>query len=352
MCKHYYSIIDADALLKLSLGDQSYLAQIEDEIEWTITQKEIFETHYILSLDGNILAADSHLKAQGFSANDEFMISPEAIEHVSSGHSYYTDVYQFGGMERLTGYAPIFRDHDPQNEVIAINAIDFEGSIVGERTWQMAKPTLLIGLLLPISAALITSVFVRRIVKPIQAITSHVNGVALGKLNIKPLHIKTEDELGKLATDVNQMVTSLKSVIRGVAENSELIAATSEELFARADETSNSTDQIHLEIDELALGVEKQSQSTETANLNLSHMAQSIIQISTEIEHLTKASTEADQVAQSGLNIVNQTMNQMTIINKNTNEMYQIAGRLDDKSIKNDQIINLITNISKQTYLL
>lgn len=345
-------IIDPDALLELTNGNQDYLNQIETEIEWTVTQKEIFETHYILSLDGVVLASDSHLKAQGFSASDQFMISEEAIEHVTSGHSYYTDVYHFGGMDRITGYAPIFRDHDPKNEVIAINAIDFEGSIVGERTWQMAKPTFLIGLLLPILAALITSIFVRRTVKPIEAISHHVNHVAQGKLNIEPLVVNTKDELGKLAADVNDMVDSLQVIIKEVVENSELIVATSEELFARADDTSNSTDRIHTAINELATGVEKQSQSTTTANNNLSLMANSIEKISEEIDQLTVASKDADQVAFSGREIVKQTMDQMQAINTNTSEMNQIAKRLNDQSKAIDHIINLITEISEQTNLL
>lgn len=345
-------IIDPNALLELVNGNQDYLNQIESEIEWTVKQKEIFETHYILSLDGIVLAGDSHLKEQGFYASDQFIITDEAVEHVVSGHSYYTDVYYFGGMERITGYAPIFRDHDPQNEVIAINAIDFEGSIVGERTWEMAKPTLLIGFLLPIIAAIVTSLFVRRTVKPIQAISTHVNQVARGKLNIEPLAIKTNDELGTLANDINEMVNSLQTVIKDVVENSELIAATSEELFARADETSHSTDRIHLAINELASGVEKQSSSTEMANNNLSSMAQSIEQISKEIGDLTVASKEADQVAYSGREVVKQTMNQMETINQNTAEMNQIAKRLNNQSKEIDQIITMITDISDQTNLL
>ena len=345
-------IIDPNALLELINGNQDYLTQIENEIEWTVTQKEIFETHYILSFDGVVLAGDSHLKKQGFYASDQFVITDEAIEHVRSGHSYYTDVYRFGGMERITGYAPIFRDHDPQNEVIAINAIDFEGSIVGERTWEMAKPTLLIGLLLPIVAAIVTSLFVRRTVKPIQAISTHVNQVAQGKLNIDPLVIETNDELGTLANDVNEMVYSLQTVIKEVVENSELIVATSEELFARADDTSHSTGRIHLAINELASGVEKQSQSTETANNNLSSMAQSIEQISKEIDDLTVTSKEADQFASSGREVVKQTMNQMEKINKNTSEMNQIAKRLNNQSKEIDQIITMITDISEQTDLL
>ncbi|NMA90291.1 MAG: methyl-accepting chemotaxis protein [Amphibacillus sp.] len=345
-------IIDSEALFELVNGNEDRLNQIEEEIEWTVIQKEIFETHYILSLDGKVLAADSNLKAQGFSASDEFFLPDEAIEHILSGHTYYTEVYEFGGMKRLTGYAPIFKDHNPKNEVIAINAIDFEGSIVIERTWQMVKPTLIIGILLPIVAAVVTSLFVRRTIKPIQAISKHVNLVSLGKLNLEPLNINTKDELGQLARDVNEMVDSLKILIQEVVENSEVILATSEELFARADDTNHSTERIHDAISELATGVEKQSLSTETANQNLNNMAQSIQNISSEINELSQALQNADQIAYSGQEIVKETMEQMDKINENTNEMNQISKRLNEQSKEIDQIINLITSISEQTNLL
>lgn len=35
----------------------------------------------------------------------------------------FSDVYNYGGMKRLTGYAPIFENHDETKEVIAISAI-------------------------------------------------------------------------------------------------------------------------------------------------------------------------------------------------------------------------------------
>lgn len=345
-------IIDASALFNLVNGDDSYLDQIEQEIEWTINHKPIFETHYILSLDGTVLAGDSHFREQGFQAGDQFKISEEAIEHVMMGHTFYTDVYEFGGMERVTGYAPIFRDHDPQNEVIAINTIDFEGSIIPTRTWEMAKPTLLIGLFIPFIAAAITFFIVRRITKPIQPIIEHVNQVADGELNISKLNIQTKDELGQLSNDVNKMAASLRTVIQGVASTSEQIAATSEQLYASAEDTNSSTDTVHRAINEVAIGAEKQSQSTQQANQNLNTMAERINQMSNQVDQATSASNHADHVSQQGRQVVEQTMDQMSHIKENTLQINSITSELNEKAKKIDYIITMITNISEQTNLL
>ncbi len=345
-------IIDPEALQHLVNGEESYLNQIENEIEWTIGKKDIFETHYILSLDGHVLAADSNLRSQGLQAGDHFMIEEEAIEHVKAGHSYYTDVYEFGGVTRVTGYAPIFRDHNPQNEVIAINTIDFERSIVQERTWEMTKPTLIIAAILPFLAALITIIIIRKMTKPIQLISSHVNKVAKGSLNIQPLSISSRDDLGALADDVNKMVESLQQVITGVAENAQLIAATSEQLFASAEDTSFATDQIHLAMSDMAAGVEQQSQSTQNANRNITNIAEHIHAVSIQIEQATQDSNDTDQVSKNGTQVVNQTIQQMNNIKDNTNQMSEIAERLNNKAQEIDKIITLITSISEQTNLL
>lgn len=345
-------IISADALLRLTEGDQSNLEQVENEIEWTINSKEIFETHYILSTEGIILAADSHMKEQGFSSGDAFAIDQEAIDHVMAGHSYHTEVYEFGGMSRITGYAPIFRDHNPQNEVIAINAIDFEGSIVETRTWEMTKPTILISLLLPFLAAIITIIFVRQIIKPIKPIGKHVNRVAEGELNLDPLDINKKDELGKLATDFNKMVEKLHQVIQHVSTTSQQIAATSEQLFASAEDTNTSTDRVNEAIQEVASGVDKQSDYTQRANQNLTTIATQIDTITNQIQDATRASNHADELSQSGSETVGKTIEQINQIRDNTADISDITNRLNDKAKKIDQIIGMITSISEQTNLL
>lgn len=81
-------------------------------------------------------------------------------------------MYKVSNLRKITGYALIFKDHDPNNEVIAVNAIDFEGSIVGQRTWESNKVTLFISLLLPFLAAWITSLVTKNMLRPIKKIVN------------------------------------------------------------------------------------------------------------------------------------------------------------------------------------
>ncbi|WP_299512166.1 hypothetical protein [uncultured Rummeliibacillus sp.] len=69
--------IDIDNALS---GDQAAKDKISDQIKWTVNHKDIFETQYILDLNGKILALDEHLKAKGFSTGDSFHVDKDAIE--------------------------------------------------------------------------------------------------------------------------------------------------------------------------------------------------------------------------------------------------------------------------------
>lgn len=59
---------------QLAQGDLSKSAEIGQLISWTVDHKDIFETQYILSLEGKVLVADVNLQAQGFQAGDMFYL--------------------------------------------------------------------------------------------------------------------------------------------------------------------------------------------------------------------------------------------------------------------------------------
>jgi methyl-accepting chemotaxis protein len=131
-------LLDPLVIEQLASGDFSNAAATGDLISWTVQHKDIFSAQYIFSLDGTLLAADENLQQQGFSYGDSFYLDEEALSHLTKmKHPTYSNVYEYGNMKRLTGYAPIFKDHDPTKEVIAISAIDFDANIIKERTWSM-----------------------------------------------------------------------------------------------------------------------------------------------------------------------------------------------------------------------
>ncbi|WP_242691150.1 hypothetical protein [Cytobacillus praedii] len=150
-------LINPEDLEYIMEGDDAKLRELQETLNWTTDHKQIFESQYVLQLDRGILEADQNMQDQGYSAGDSFYIDKEALEVIKeTKHPYYSEIYEYGGMKRVTGYAPIFKYHDPNKEIIAVNASDFNAKIVSERTWDSVKGCFILGLLPMVIASIIT----------------------------------------------------------------------------------------------------------------------------------------------------------------------------------------------------
>jgi methyl-accepting chemotaxis protein len=87
-------LINTDELEKALQGNQVSVGNIENTINWTIDKKDIFEAHYVLSLEGSVIAADKSLQQQGFYHGDTFHLDNEIKEMlVEMKHGTYSNIY-------------------------------------------------------------------------------------------------------------------------------------------------------------------------------------------------------------------------------------------------------------------
>lgn len=345
-------IIGASDLLNAIEGDNDAVTTVNEQLEWTIQQKPIFETNYILDLDGKILASDQNLTKIGLAVGDTVEISEEAIEHLKQGHTYSTDFYTVNGHERQTGYAPIYRDHNPKNELIAINAIDFDAQLIRDRIWETNQATLIFTVLLPLLAASITFLFVKRIMKPIHAIKKQLQEMATGNLSEPDLIINSHDELGQLAGGLNQMKTELKHLIYEIERMSGETSENSQELLSSSEQAQETTQVMTDSFVDTDALITEQSARTAQANNHLTVMAQNVQTITKNIHHSATTATKTVELANAGHLVVEQTLTQLDKIHENTTEANQISETLNQKSQEINQVMTLITHISTQTNLL
>ncbi|NLM67511.1 MAG: methyl-accepting chemotaxis protein [Enterococcus sp.] len=345
-------IINAEELFKLTKDDSSVTPSVNEQLNWTVDHKPIFSTHYILSLDGKVLASDQHLKDIGLEIGSQVALPKEALTHLMQGHTYYTSLYVVNGEERQTGYAPLFKDHNPKNEVIAINAIDFDGQVIRERTWETNKGTLVVTVLLPIIAAFITFVLVKKMIQPIRFIQKQVENVANGDLTHPPLKIETNDELQALAQGVNTMVQSLKTLINEINQTGTTTTNNAQELSASAEVAHQAIQTMNTNINQTSDLILNQTNLTQQADQHLNQISTHLNQMDKTIQHSNEMAIHSYEHAQSGQKIVDQTLKQMQAIHENTGQVNDIIHSLNYKSREISQVISIITRISSQTNLL
>lgn len=194
--------------------------------------------------------------------------------------------------------------------------------------------------------------FSHHLAKPLQLLTKQVQLVSSGHLDVNELRISNRDEIGTLASSVNQMTANLREMIGQVSITSEQVAATSQELSASSEETSLAAEEISTAIQEISQRVELQIRSTEQMSAVVSEISTGIEHVSHSIQEVSESSSETAAIARMGNQVVSDSVEQMNQINVSRLEMEKVIQVLGQKSEQIGNVISLITNIAAQTNLL
>ncbi|MFM9331969.1 methyl-accepting chemotaxis protein [Paenibacillus mesotrionivorans] len=350
-------LVDPAAVEKLVKGDTSGLADIETRLNWTADHKAIFKEAFLLDLNGKVLAVDKRMKGHGIEAGTQYYMD-DAVKAAFKGTDHsnhqniYSDVYEFGGEKLMTGYGPIFKDHDPNKEIIALMAINFDASIIQERTMDTVVAPVITGMIALLVGVVLIYLVIRRMVRPVVKLSAHVNRIAKGDLTVEPLDYSSKDEVGVLVNDMNGMAINLRKLIQEVNQTSVLVAASSQELTASAEQTGKASEQIALVSQDLAAGADRQLKSLEETSEIINRMSQAVQQISSNATDVTASAADTAFKAESGLHSAITAEEQMNAISFSMDELSQTVQVLGEHSKEIGSIVEVITDIAGQTNLL
>ncbi|WP_054942356.1 methyl-accepting chemotaxis protein [Paenibacillus ihuae] len=346
-------LVDPVDIAALAAGDNSKLSAIEDRIGWINAHKPIFKEAFILSLDGKILAADANFKKRGYKAGDSFYFSEKDKDMITTmKHSAYSEVYTYQGTSLKTGYGPIYQDHDPTKPIIALMAINFDGSLIQERTQDIIVQPFIIGISILAVAILAAYLFIRRLVSPLTKLSSSVNTVAKGDLSHDPLLFDSKDEIGTLARDFNEMTTSLRTLITQVNDTSMLVASSSQELSASAQETNRAGEHSVNVTLELADGAHTQLRNLEGSYRSVQEMSRFITEIANNADSAMNTAASNALKARTGRESMDSTTSQMQVVSDSITDLSEIIESLGSHSKEIENIVGTIAGIAEETNLL
>lgn len=346
-------LIQPDDVKKLIAGDTSTIDKVSEQLNWTTAHKDIFETQYIIDLDGKLLAVDDNLKEDGFKAGDQFYIDKDAIAMlVEMQHSTYSEAYEFAGLERLSGYAPIFEDHDPSKDIIAISVIDFDASIVTDRTWDVVSGGILISLIPLMLASLITLYLIRRKTKPLSALIAHAAEIAKGNLTVKDTHFTSKDEVGDLSRTLNTLASNLRDIIGTIQKTSVQLTDNVENNSISLNEMRDAIHQVSTNMSETVASVSDGTITAERSSNILQNLAQGLQNSKDRADTTVINSKTTMNTAEEGLTRASEISRDMDKIKSASIETSETIGRLNEATTKIQQITSSISAIAAQTNLL
>lgn len=197
----------------------------------------------------------------------------------------------------------------------------------------------------------VITVIVKRITKPVETLLAQVNLVSAGDLTVQAA-VNGKDEIAGLAAGFNQMVASLRKLIRQVHTSSEQLAASTEQLTASSHESAEAANQMAVSITQIAQGAEMQLRSVEQAGKGIGRMSSNISQVTAYAHSAAAKSAQTAEKAKENDLSLTQAVHQMDLIEQTVNTSAQIVAELGERSKEIGQIIDTISGIANQTNLL
>ena len=220
----------------------------------------------------------------------------------------------------------------------------------------------------------------RIVVKPMKQLEEFASSVAGGNLD-QTLELKLNNEIGKLAENLNSMVASLKAKIaeaddksrQAKAESERAAQATAEAEAARNQaeraknegmlaaagklesivaSVSKASGELSGEVNSSSEGAEKQaSRITETATA-MEEMNATVMEVAKNAAHAAQVTDSARQKAMDGEGIVNKVIGGMDNVQKQTAKLKTDMDALGRQAEDIGRIMTVITDIADQTNLL
>ncbi len=346
-------LIDPTDLNAALTGNLEVQEKISNQLNWTTAHKDIFESQYILDLEGNIIALDKNLREKGFKPGDAFQIDEEAVSMLlEMGHPTYSEPYKFAGMERLSGYAPIYKDHDPTKDIVAISVIDFNANIVTERTWGVVSQGILLSIIPMLLASFVTAFLIRRKTKPISQLINQAKEIAKGNLTVEKNNVKSKDEIGDLANILNQMSLNLQNMISTMRQTSHQLTLNANETASSLTEMNDIVQEVANNIENVTVAMTDGMHHADNASNVLTDLANELQNMKSKADLTVENSNETMKIAAEGEQRAKEISSDMEKIRSGSQEVSTTIQQLVESTTKIQSITTTIAAIASQTNLL
>jgi len=207
------------------------------------------------------------------------------------------------------------------------------------RLWQITTGVISIMIL-----GLVLFYLLRKLIKPVQEISQVVKKIGEGDFSID-IPVKSNDEIGLLAQNINEMKKGLQEhsrrlelMIRSISETIETLSAT--------------TSEISEVVSQQAAGATEQAVAVQEAASTSKEIAVTAGKIAQSSEEVSKIAEETSEFSKKGKEFMEKVMEGMELVKDRVTNVSQHILELGEQSQQIGSLINIINEISEQTNLL
>lgn len=274
---------------------------------------------------------------------------PAVTQVVLEESKNYNGTAKVVGEPYLTQYHPI---KNGQGDTIGMLFAGVPSAEITALTQKMLVKMFVIALLAAIIAIFTGTLFVRSIVKPLKHLIVQLDTISSGNDATQQLEITSKDEVGRLANAFNEMLTTLRTLMRNVKETATQVSGASIELSATASSATATTQKMTTSMQQLASGANTQKQSTNENAETMTDIASGIQLVTEANEEVSTYVTDAFNTATYGEETVQAMQAQMTAMTNVVHNSTISVTTLNEQADDIGKIVEVIHAIADQTNLL
>ena len=165
-------------------------------------------------------------------------------------------------------------------------------------------------------------------------------------------YIKRKDEIGLITNALAEMQKNLISLIKGIADISQQVAASSEELTATSQQSATAANEVARTIEEIASGAGDQAKNTEEGAGHISELGQLIEKDQKYVNNLNITANEVSMLKDKGLESLKDLVEKTNINNKASEDIHATIINTNESAKKIENASQMIRSIAEQTNLL
>lgn len=353
------NLIDVEKYKGITIenGENDYYHELRSELNnlreatgllylYTMSRSKTDDTYeYYYMVDGMPGEDASDLGELEEDATKSFPKMGEAFD-TGEVQTDMTFTEEYGGI--VSTYIPI---KDSNGKVLGIVGADSDVTDVYTSMEENKNRILLITIGILFICLIFVFVFSHYLVKPLKRLTKQVEKVSKGELSLFTVKERS-DEIGKLTSAFQQMLTDLRNMIQGINYNSNLLTEKSQFLLKDVHEVHAGSNQVVTSVQEVALNAETQFQHTKDSAHSLNEMTLGVQQIASASADVTLLSASTLLEAEKGYDRVSNAVNHMDTMNQSVKLSEVAMNQLEARSSEISNIVKIISDISDQTNLL
>ncbi|WP_453991888.1 methyl-accepting chemotaxis protein [Bacillus nitroreducens] len=319
------------------------------------------DDYFMQQIDGNVRMQQKKLEEDGIQAEFfyiqqseaiPFKVSKDALPAISE-KTIEKLVEQKNGVihEKMSGEQYTISFH----EIKEIGGI--YGILIPVKSYtgpidQMAYITLLVMAISIIVMTVVIILLVRTIVKPLNALRNTMKEVRDGNLQHSVEIRTTIPEITSLHKSYRAMIDQMRNMIDELRTSTRELETTGDELKYSSKDALESSHQLISAIDTVRQGAEHTASSSEESALGFRTMSNQIVDIMSNMDTVIESSKNMNLSAGRGEKNIGQMISTIQSFESDFNRLTKTIHEVKDYSIEITSLVELVTEIAKQTKLL